>query len=108
LIHSPSQKITIIDSSIAGVSGDMLLGALVDAGANKAKITKLAEVIPEFLSDCKEITIDFEDDEALRKIAITSMNGHITGTTLEHLSSIVVEAAKQIAEHRGGDHTRTG
>lgn len=39
----------------------MLLGALVDAGANKAKITKLAEVIPEFLSDCKEITIDFEE-----------------------------------------------
>lgn len=61
MIHSASQKITFIDSSIAGISGDMLLGALVDAGANQAKITKLAEVIPEFLSDCKEITIDFEE-----------------------------------------------
>jgi len=60
LIHSPSQKITIIDSSIAGVSGDMLLGALVDAGANKAKIKRLAEVIPEFLADCKEIDVVFE------------------------------------------------
>lgn len=61
MIHSLSQKITLIDSSIAGVSGDMLLGALVDAGANKAKITKLAEVIPEFLPDCNEIRIDFEE-----------------------------------------------
>ena len=60
MIHSPSQKITIIDSSIAGVSGDMLLGALVDAGANKAKIKRLAEVIPEFLADCKEIDVVFE------------------------------------------------
>ncbi len=38
----------------------MLLGALVDAGANKAKIKRLAEVIPEFLADCKEIDVVFE------------------------------------------------
>ncbi len=41
----------------------MLLGALVDAGGNKVKfkISRLAEVIPEFLPDCKEINIDFEE-----------------------------------------------
>ena len=60
LIRTPSQKITLIDSSIAGVSGDMLLGAFVDAGANEAKIQKLAEIIPRFLSDCAEIDMSFE------------------------------------------------
>ncbi|MFX1519172.1 MAG: nickel pincer cofactor biosynthesis protein LarC [Promethearchaeota archaeon] len=60
MIHTPGQKVTLIDSSIAGVSGDMLLGALVDAGANKAKIKRLTEIIPEFLSDCGEIDVVFE------------------------------------------------
>ncbi|MCK5588234.1 MAG: DUF111 family protein, partial [Candidatus Lokiarchaeota archaeon] len=60
MIRTTSQKITLIDSSIAGVSGDMLLGAFVDAGANEAKIQKLAEIIPRFLSDCAEIDMSFE------------------------------------------------
>jgi len=30
-------KIVIIDSQIAGISGDMLLSSLVDIGANKKK-----------------------------------------------------------------------
>ena len=31
-------KIVIIDSQIAGISGDMLLSSLIDVGANKKKV----------------------------------------------------------------------
>ena len=39
------KRIMVIDSSLSGVSGDMLLGALVDLGASKKDLDKVAKII---------------------------------------------------------------
>jgi len=37
--------VIVIDSQIAGISGDMLLSALVDLGANKSKIIRAIKIL---------------------------------------------------------------
>jgi pyridinium-3,5-bisthiocarboxylic acid mononucleotide nickel chelatase len=46
-------KIAIIDSQISGISGDMLLASLVDAGANERKIIEAIFACQKFLSGSK-------------------------------------------------------
>jgi len=46
-------------------------------------------------------TIDREDREALKKIALTSMGSKAVGAAREHFAEIAIEAVKQIAEKRG-------
>lgn len=48
-------RIAFIDCQVAGVSGDMFLGALLHLGANLDKVTNAIELIPKFLNDCKGI-----------------------------------------------------
>jgi uncharacterized protein (TIGR00299 family) protein len=46
-------KIAIIDSQISGISGDMLLASLVDAGANERKIIEAILACQNFLNGSK-------------------------------------------------------
>ena len=39
-----NSMVIVIDSEIAGISGDMLLSALVDLGANKSKIVHAIKI----------------------------------------------------------------
>ncbi|MBI2129200.1 TCP-1/cpn60 chaperonin family protein [Candidatus Woesearchaeota archaeon] len=48
-------------------------------------------------------TIDENDAETLKKIAITAMTGKGAETDKEHLSDITVKAVKEIAEKENGD-----
>jgi hypothetical protein len=50
-------KIAFIDCQTAGISGDMFLGALLDLGADREKVTSAIELIPKFLGGCKGIEI---------------------------------------------------
>jgi uncharacterized protein (TIGR00299 family) protein len=52
-------KIAIIDSQIAGISGDMLLSSLIDAGANKTKVIDAIFACSEFLEGSKITNADF-------------------------------------------------
>ncbi|MGI0046484.1 MAG: nickel pincer cofactor biosynthesis protein LarC [Nitrosotalea sp.] len=50
----------VIDSQIAGVSGDMLLSALVNIGANKSKIIEGIHISENYLKGSKIQNVDFE------------------------------------------------
>ncbi|MBI5698591.1 MAG: nickel pincer cofactor biosynthesis protein LarC [Thaumarchaeota archaeon] len=52
--------VLIIDPQIAGISGDMLLSALVDLGAKKSKIIEGVKVSQNFLHHSKIEKIDFK------------------------------------------------
>ena len=57
-------KNLIIDCSIAGISGDMLLGALIDLGADFDKIHQSVQNIKDFTDELNKI--DFK-----RKFGLT-------------------------------------
>lgn len=48
-----SSTIAVIDSQVAGISGDMLLSSLVDAGANKNKVVDAILSCQDFLAGSK-------------------------------------------------------
>lgn len=52
--------VIVIDSQIAGISGDMLLCALVDLGANKSKIINAIKIAEKHLTDSTINKIDFD------------------------------------------------
>lgn len=52
------RRVLVIDSQIAGVSGDMFLGALVDLGASTARITKAYNTAINYLRDCSDLRIE--------------------------------------------------
>jgi uncharacterized protein (TIGR00299 family) protein len=52
--------VIVIDSQIAGISGDMLLCALVDLGANKSKIINAIKIAEKHLTGSTINKIDFD------------------------------------------------
>jgi len=47
-------------------------------------------------------TVDINDRETLRKLALTSMASKAVGAAKDHLADIAIDAVKQISEERGG------
>jgi len=47
------------------------------------------------------ITVDLDDRETLKKVAVTAMGSKAVGTAREHFADIAVDAVKQISEKRG-------
>ncbi len=46
-------------------------------------------------------SVDLEDRETLKKVALTSMASKVVSAVKEHLAEIAIDAVKQIAEQRG-------
>jgi len=62
---------------------------------------KAAEKSKEILENIA-IPVSLDDEETLKKIAMTSMSGKVVSVAKEHLAEIAVKAVKQIAEERDG------
>jgi len=70
---------------------------VIVSGYRKAA-QKAAEILEKI-----SMTVDVNDRETLKKVAVTSMGSKAVGTAREHLAEIAIEAVKQIAERRGED-----
>lgn len=51
-------RVTLIDGQTAGISGDMLLGALIGAGAEVNRIQQVLSLIPIHFRRCKSVRLD--------------------------------------------------
>lgn len=79
--------VVVIDSQIAGISGDMMLSSLVHLGASKSKITDGAYASQNFLRGSK-----------IKKIAFTKVNKHGIRAT-----SLILQLDEHHHERRASD-----
>ena len=77
--------VIVIDPQIAGISGDMLLSALVNLGANKSKIIDGIKIAEKFL-----------DGSEIKKIDFESVKKHGTEAT-----TLVLEVDEKVHERKG-------
>ena len=77
--------VIVIDPQIAGISGDMLLSALVNLGANKSKIIDGIKTAEKFL-----------DGSEIKKIDFESVKKHGTEAT-----TLVLEVNEKVHERKG-------
>lgn len=81
-------KIVIVDSQVAGISGDMLLSSLVDIGANKKKVIDSIYSCQDYFEGSKIRKIDFIKT-ASYGISCTKLLFEYKDSTKSRLSSVV-------------------
>jgi len=88
------------------IAGELLKKAeeLLDQNIHPTVIVsgyrKAADKVMEILNNLST-SVDLEDRETLKNIAITAMRSKAVGTARDHLAEIAIDAVKQIAEKRG-------
>jgi len=93
-------------TTVVVLSGELLKKAseLLDQNIHPTVIVsgfrKATQKAMEVL-DKVAVTVDLEDRETLKKVAMTSMRSKTVGPSREFLAEIAIDAVKQIAEKRG-------
>jgi uncharacterized protein (TIGR00299 family) protein len=92
----PLSKVMLIDSQVAGISGDMLLGALIDAGANVLEIQETIGLIPKYFPRCKSLQLTATE---AKKHGFRSCSAHfaISEEEEETQASELIHAIEEIA-----------
>ena len=58
---SSSKRVAVIDCQMAGVSGDMIVGALLDLGANATKVVEAMKSVENHIKGCKNLEVTVKD-----------------------------------------------
>ncbi len=92
-----NRHLTVIDSQTAGISGDMLLGALIDTGANLKAIQKVLELIPQHFLRCKSLRLETRE---VRKhgFRTCSVNLTISEKDEETMAQELIHSTHEIAD----------
>jgi len=94
---SDARRIMVIDCQTAGISGDMLLGALIDLGSNTAKISEAMRSIKDNLKGCNKLQMEASPvtRNGIRAIqAIVKVEEEVS----ERTGAELTEAALEICE----------
>jgi pyridinium-3,5-bisthiocarboxylic acid mononucleotide nickel chelatase len=84
-------KIVIIDSQVAGISGDMLLSSLIDLGANKKKVIDSIYACQNYFKGSKIRNVDFERTSSCG-ISCTKLLFDYTDSSKTRLGIVVYRA----------------
>lgn len=55
------ERIIVVDCQVAGVSGDMMVGSLIDLGANVSKVLDAMRSVQGFVEGCSKLEVVVED-----------------------------------------------
>ena len=93
-------------TTVVVLAGELLKKAeqLIDQNIHPTTIVSgFRRACDKALEVLKEIavTVDLDDKETLKKIAVTSMHSKSVGIAREHFADIAIEAVKRIVEERG-------
>ncbi|MGB9728488.1 MAG: thermosome subunit beta [Thermoprotei archaeon] len=89
------------------IAGQLLKEAeeLIDKNVHPTVIVsgyRKAEIRAREIIDSLAIKVNIDDDEMLKKVALTSIHGKSVSSVKEHLADICVKAVKAITEERNG------
>jgi len=100
-------RVTLIDAQIAGISGDMLLGALIDAGAKLDDIQRTLNMIPDHFARCSSIKLNSTE---VKKHGFRSCRAHLTITEQKRetkASELILATQEIVASAKVSDKART-
>lgn len=60
-VKNTARRIMVIDCQLSGASGDMILGALLGAGANESKVINAIQSVRNHVEWCKQISVNIRD-----------------------------------------------
>jgi hypothetical protein len=60
-VEESDNRIIIVDCQLSGISGDMILGALIGVGADAGLVKEAIESVKTHVSWCKEINVNIRD-----------------------------------------------